>query len=66
MTNVKKLEREVAELSAAELADFRHWFAEFDAAAWDEQLEVDARAGVLDRFADEAIADHKAGRSRPF
>lgn len=65
MTNVKRLEREVAELPAAELADFRRWFAEFDAAAWDEELEVDARSGVLDRFADEAIADHQAGRSRP-
>lgn len=65
MTNVKRLEREVAELSEAELADFRRWFAEFDAAAWDDQLEAEARSGALDRLADEAMADHKAGRTRP-
>lgn len=64
MTNVEKLEREIAELSPEELTVFRRWFAEFDAAVWDAQLEADARSGALDGLAEEAIADHKAGRSR--
>lgn len=65
MTNVEKLEREVAALSAGELAEFRRWYAEFDAATWDRRVEADARAGALDRLADEALAEHRAGRSRP-
>jgi hypothetical protein len=64
MTNVEKLEREIAGLSPKELSEFRRWFAEFDAVAWDEQLEADAQAGALDGVAEEAIAEDKAGRSR--
>ena len=65
MTHVEKLEREIASLSPDELAEFRRWYAEFDAAVWDRQLEADVEAGALDRLADEALADHRAGRSRP-
>lgn len=65
MTKVEKLEREVAALSEGELAEFRRWYAEFDAAVWDRRVEADARAGALDGLADEALAEHRAGRSRP-
>jgi hypothetical protein len=65
MTNVEKLEQEIASLSGKELSEFRRWFAEFDAAAWDRQFEADAQSGALDQLADEALADHAAGRSRP-
>ncbi len=40
------------------------WYEKFDSDAWDEQLETDVNAGKLDAFADEAIADHNAGKSR--
>jgi len=43
MTKVQKLERDIRSLSAKELAAFREWFAAFDAALWDQQLEADAR-----------------------
>ena len=64
MTKVEKLEREVRELTAEELASFREWFAEFDAAEWDRQIESDAVGGQLDHLADAALADHGLGRSR--
>ena len=64
MTNVEKLEHEVAALSADELSAFRRWFAEFDAEVWDKQLEGDANSGALNALADDALADHRAGRSR--
>ena len=35
MTQVEKLEQTVEQLSPDELATFRSWFFEFDAAAWD-------------------------------
>ena len=64
MTKIEKLERDVSDLTPQELAQFREWFATFDAAAWDEQLEADAKAGKLDSLADAALAEHRAGRSR--
>lgn len=64
MTKIEKLEREVRNLSEKELATFREWFAAFDAAEWDRQMEDDVRAGKLDRLADAALTEHHAGRSR--
>lgn len=65
MTRLEELERKVQALSAHDLTRFREWFAEFDAAAWDREFEADATAGKLDRVADVALAEYKAGRSRP-
>lgn len=65
MTKLEQLEREVAALSEAELTEFRRWYAEINAAAWDRQLAADVAAGALDRLAEEALAEHRAGRSRP-
>jgi hypothetical protein len=64
MTKIEKLEHDIRNLTPKELATFREWFASFDAAAWDRQFEADATSGKLDRLADEALADHRAGRSR--
>jgi len=64
MSKVEKIEQEVRQLSARELASFRAWFSEFDAANWDQQFEADVSAGRLDALADAALADHAAGRSR--
>lgn len=64
MTRVQRLEEEIRELTPGELADFRKWFQEYDAAEWDKQIEEDAFAGKFDNLAEKALADHKAGRSR--
>jgi hypothetical protein len=63
MERVEKVEREVQEFSAEELAKFRQWFAAFDAEAWDRQFEADVKAGKLDALADRALRDHAAGKS---
>ena len=64
MTRVQRLEREIEELTPDELAAFRKWFQEYDEAVWDEQIEHDAIAGKLDRLAEKALADYKAGRTK--
>lgn len=43
---------------------FRAWFAEFDAMAWDKQIEQDAGTGKLDDLAAEALDDYQAGSVR--
>jgi len=63
MNKVQELERQVEQLSARELVSFREWFAQFDAAAWDRQIEADSRSGKLDALAEKAKRDHAAGRS---
>jgi len=66
MSKVESLEKRISALSAEELAEFRQWFAEFDAAAWDRQIERDAKTGKLDALADEALRDHATGKSTEF
>jgi hypothetical protein len=63
MSRVEKIESQIRELSSAELAALREWFAELDASAWDRQFEADAEAGKLDRLAEQAFSDHAGGRS---
>ena len=63
--SVRELEAAVSNLSHEELAAFRKWFVEFDAEVWDKQFEEDVAAGRLDKFAEEAIADLKEGRTTP-
>jgi hypothetical protein len=66
MSKVEAIEKRVSGLSAEELAEFRQWFAEFDAAAWDRQIERDVKAGKLDELADQALRQHAAGKSTEF
>lgn len=63
MTKLESLEREVANLSPAELAAFRAWFAEYDWEMWDRQVEHDVAAGRLDKLAEEALAEHARGET---
>lgn len=64
MSTIQEIENALTRLKPEELAAFRAWFAEFDAANWDRQFEEDVAAGRLDRFADEALRDLREGRCR--
>jgi hypothetical protein len=62
MSNLQEIEHAVSQLSAEELANFRVWFAEFDAAVWDQQFEEDVAAGRLDDLAQKALKHLREGR----
>jgi hypothetical protein len=62
MSTVNEIEKAVRNLSPDELAAFRAWFTSFDADAWDQQFEQDAKSGRLDQLADEALRDLREGR----
>ena len=64
MTTAEEIEKAIERLPPNELARFRTWFEAFDAAQFDAAIERDARDGKLDALADEALAAHRAGRSR--
>jgi hypothetical protein len=61
---VEDIEKAVSKLAPDQLARFRAWFEEFDAARFDAKIERDAKAGKLDRLAREAKEDFCAGRAR--
>lgn len=65
MGKVEKIENEVRALSSEELAAFRKWFREFDAEAWDSEIEADALTGKLDALANKALSDHRTGKTTP-
>ena len=64
MTSIQAIEQAVQQIPAHELAEFRRWFAEFDEAVWDAQIEADAGAGKLDALAAEALAEYHNGAAR--
>ncbi|MGO9019262.1 MAG: hypothetical protein ACLQVJ_13035 [Syntrophobacteraceae bacterium] len=63
MTRIQKLEQEIRKLAPSELEAFRKWFQDYDSDQWDSQIEEDALTGKLDRLAQKALADHKAGKT---
>ncbi|MDO9169502.1 MAG: hypothetical protein Q7U18_10530 [Methylobacter sp.] len=64
MTSIQAIEQAVQQLPAHELAEFRRWFAQFDEAVWDAQIEADANTGKLDALAAEALAEYHNGTTR--
>ena len=62
MSTVEEIEAAIQKLSPGQMAAFRAWYAEFDAAAWDRQIAEDEAAGRLDWLIQEAIDDLDAGR----
>jgi hypothetical protein len=62
MRKIENIEREIQGLSPSELAGFRKWFREFDAEAWDRQIEEDIRAGKLDSLANAALKAFESGK----
>ena len=61
---IEDIEKAIAKLPPDQLAEFRAWFEEFDAARFDQKIERDANAGKLDRLAKQAIEDLRKGHAR--
>lgn len=61
MSEVEQLEQQIERLSEQELAEFRAWFAEFDARVWDAEIEADSQAGRLDFLVREAREEKAKG-----
>lgn len=63
MRKLEEIEEQIRNLSGSEMVEFRKWYAEFDAQAWDRQFEADVRAGKLDALAEAARRAHAEGKS---
>ncbi len=62
MRKIERIEREIQGLSPSELQAFRTWFREYDAEAWDRQIEEDVKAGKLDTLANAALKSFESGK----
>ncbi len=66
MTQLEKLEQQVASLPATDYGEFRRWFLERDWEKWDREIEADWDAGKLDFLVKEAEEAKKGNRLREF
>ncbi len=60
--SLRDLEHAIQRLPAPDLREFSTWFEEWRAEQWDRQIEQDALAGRLDRSAEAAVAEFRAGQ----
>jgi hypothetical protein len=65
MADLAVIERQIEELDDTAFARLREWFADRDQERWERQIADDAAAGRLDFLAAEALAEHRAGKTRP-
>jgi len=65
MTDIRAIEREIERLDDKTFAAFRDWFIAYENARWDRRIEADAAAGKLDPLVEEALAEHRTGKTRP-
>lgn len=65
MSTVEAITAAIAQLPPEQVAQVRAWLDERAEAEWDAQIERDEREGKLDALAERALAEHRAGRTRP-
>jgi hypothetical protein len=65
MTSVQLIEDQIQHLDNQSFAALRNWFIEYDHSRWDRQIATDSEAGKLDFLIDEALAEHRAGKTKP-
>lgn len=65
MSTVEEITAAIEQLPAEEFDRLRTWLLEYAERLWDAQIERDAREGRLDHLIDEALEEHRAGRTRP-
>jgi hypothetical protein len=64
MTTLEDIEKAIADLPLEQLKRFRAWFEQFESARFDDAIERDAKAGKLDRLAEQALEEFRTGRAR--
>jgi hypothetical protein len=64
MSTVQEIEKAITRLPKDDLTVLRGWFDEFETKIWDSQFEKDVQSRKIEKLANEAIADFRAGKCR--
>jgi hypothetical protein len=64
MADLESIERQIERLDDDAFERLRAWFIEYDQCRWDRQIEADSAAGKLDHLIEEALSEHRAGKTR--
>lgn len=65
MSTVEEITAAIERLPAEQVTRLQAWLAAYADQIWDEQIERDERAGRLDKLIDQALEEHRAGRTKP-
>ncbi len=65
MTTVQVIEDQIQRLDDQAFARLRDWFVEYEHSRWDSRIAADSNAGKLDYLIAEALAEHRAGTTKP-
>jgi hypothetical protein len=65
MNTIEAITTAIAQLPPEQVAQIRAWLIEYEERQWDEQIAQDERDGRLDALAERALAEHRAGGTRP-
>jgi hypothetical protein len=57
MSTVQEIEKAIEKLNDQEVAQLREWL-------WDRDIGRDAKAGRFDSLAQEALSEHREGKTR--
>ena len=66
MSTVEEIEAAIEGLPRDQFLRLLTWVRGRLEDEWDRQIEEDVKAGRLDKFAQEALAEYRAGRSTAF
>ena len=65
MSTVAEIETALKKLPVKKARAVASWLQDYLDAQWDRQIEQDVAAGKLDKLAEQALAHHRAGRTKP-
>jgi hypothetical protein len=63
MSTLEQIEQAVMTLPDKDFQKLYDWIVELDHQKWNRQIAEDSERGVLDTLADQALAEHRQGRT---
>jgi len=66
MSTLEQIEAAIESLPREEFFRLHEWIRDRFDDEWDKQIEEDVRSGRLHSVTQEALAEYRAGRSKPF
>lgn len=65
MSTVAEIKSAIKKLNPKQVRSIGDLVDELREEQWDRQIDADAKAGKLDKLAEKALADYRAGRCKP-